>query len=391
MIRLRGLVKEYPSRRGATPVRAVDDISLEVPEGSFFTLLGPSGCGKTTTLRCVAGLERPTAGSVGLGGRTVASGSTFVPANKRDIGMVFQSYAVWPHLTVFDNVAFPLQARRRTNRSVDVRERVMEVLALMGLTDYADRKPAQLSGGQQQRLSLARALAPAPACLLFDEPLSNLDAGLRERMRTELRALQQSLGFTALLVTHDQAEALSISDRIAVMSNGKIEQVGSPQDIYYKPTNAAVAEFIGSANLLHGTVVGVVRTDGEVQVDTTFGTVSCAPPDGFAVKVGDAVRMSIRPEDVSVMSASDQPEQRAQGRTQLDGEVVRVTFAGPYTEIQVAVRPDREPLLVQVPSRRQLVRGDEVSLSLSPQACRLLPERSATGHVASSEQTGVTA
>jgi len=238
---------------------AVSGVDLRVNEGEFVTLLGPSGCGKTTTLRMVAGLEQNTGGRISIGDRVVsdAERGLFVPAERRALGMVFQSYAIWPHMTVFDNVAYPLRVRR-TPRP-DIRARVLEALRLVEMGDYADRPAPALSGGQQQRVAIARALVFEPALLLLDEPLSNLDARLRAQMGAEFRALQKRLQITSLYVTHDQEEAMALSDRIVVMQAGRVLQIGTPEEIYQRPLSQAVATFFGSPNLLPATVVACAR------------------------------------------------------------------------------------------------------------------------------------
>src|SRR3954463_9738866 len=255
MIRVAGLRKTYLP--GHPP--AVDDVSFTVERGQFYTLLGPSGCGKTTTLRCIAGLERPDSGTIRIDGKAVSSSETgeWIPGNRRAIGMVFQSYAIWPHLTVFENVAFPLRYGDARVSSADIKARVRKALELVHLQDYVDRPSPHLSGGQQQRLALARAFVMEPKVLLLDEPLSNLDAKLREEMRVELRHLVKSLGITTVFVTHEQIEALTLSDVIAVMDEGTIAQEGTPSDIYKKPSSPFVADFIGQSNLLPATVASV--------------------------------------------------------------------------------------------------------------------------------------
>src|SRR6185437_15703769 len=257
MLAVQGLNTEYPGAGGQS-VKAAQDVSFEVPDGKLFTLLGPSGCGKTTTLRSVAGLERPQAGAIKVGGRVVFSSAQgiFVAPNRRNFGMVFQSYAIWPHMNVFQNAAFPLEVRRNGPGRKAIHDKVMRVLAAVQLDTLAERDATKLSGGQQQRLALARALVMEPQLLLLDEPLSNLDAKLRERMRFELKRLQRELGVTTVYVTHDQSEALALSHAIAVMNRGRIEQIGTPRDVYERPVNQFVADFVGTTNFLEATVSG---------------------------------------------------------------------------------------------------------------------------------------
>src|SRR5438093_4156339 len=269
VLRLDGVSKSYGT------VQAVDRASLEVERGEIFTLLGPSGCGKTTTLRLVAGLEHPDAGEIALRGRVVASASRrlFVPPHKRNLGMVFQSYAIWPHMNVFENVAYPLRLRGVKRRTI--RDRVTQVLDLVGLGGLERRSATLLSGGQMQRLALCRALVYEPDLLLLDEPFSNLDAKLREQMRVELKVLQRRLGVTVLFVTHDQIEALSLSDRIAVMQRGRVEQVGAPRSLYERPASAFVRDFLGQTVILRGSVATsdpvAVAMDGALAGCTVAG------------------------------------------------------------------------------------------------------------------------
>ncbi len=262
--------------------------------GEFITLLGPSGCGKTTMLRIIAGFEKPTSGCVKFDDRVVSSDKVFIPPEKRDIGMVFQSYAVWPHMTVFDNVAYPLRIKKM-DKDV-IQKKVDRVLAMVHLTQYAQRIPSQLSGGQQQRVALARALVVEPGVLLFDEPLSNLDAKLRVTMRTEIRRIQQKLGITAIYVTHDQSEAMSISDEIIIMKKGVVAQMGSPKDIYYHPTDEFVADFIGEANFIKGTVKGMQGNDCVVTVEGREVTVETDTPRDAGAE-GEIV---LRPEAIRI-------------------------------------------------------------------------------------------
>jgi iron(III) transport system ATP-binding protein len=278
-------------------VTALHSVSLSAEQGEMLVLVGPSGCGKTTCLRCIAGLERPTSGRIRIGERVITAieDGVFVPPEKREIGMVFQSYAVWPHMTVFENVAYPLRAMGVGGD--ELRRRVLEALKLVQLEPLAQRYSSQISGGQQQRVALARSLVGAPKLLLFDEPLSNLDANLRLQMRIEIKELQRRLGFTAVYVTHDQAEAMAIADRIAIMEKGVLQQVGAPRDIYERPANCFVAGFMGTTNLLQGTVAAtdgggaLVRTNSGVEVRV-------AKADGVAA--GASVWVSIRPEALQI-------------------------------------------------------------------------------------------
>src|ERR1051326_9194420 len=269
MRRVEGLFTEYPNEKGEI-VRAAQDVTFSVPEGKLFTLLGPSACGKTTTLRSIAGLEKPRVGEIAAKDRVVYSSSKaiFVTPNRRGFGMVFQSYAIWPHMNVFQNAAFPLEVGDRKYSRQEIRDKVMRVLSATQLDHLADREATKLSGGQQQRLALARALVMEPQVLLLDEPLSHLDAKLRERMRFELKRLQRELKITTVYVTHDQSEALALSHEIAVMNEGRIQQIGSPRDVYERPGNAFVADFVGSTNFLDGSVLGPDSGEGLYRVRT---------------------------------------------------------------------------------------------------------------------------
>jgi spermidine/putrescine ABC transporter ATP-binding subunit len=298
-------------RKAFGAVVAVHDVSLGIARGSIFSLLGPSGCGKTTTLRLIAGFEQPDAGEVYIRGQRV----TGVPPYRRDFSMVFQSYALFPHLSVTENVAFGLRMRRvpRAQRAAAVKE----ALELVKLGAVADRHPGQLSGGQQQRVALARAIVVKPAVLLLDEPLGALDKMLREEMQVELRSLQQRLGITAVFVTHDQEEALTLSDRVAVMRNGVIEQIGVPREIYDRPSNAFVAAFLGASNFLDGTLAAAA--DGGMVVETPAGRVPVVAGAGAA---GTRVRLAVRPERVRVESA---------GGSGLPARIRDVVYRGPVT------------------------------------------------------------
>ena len=296
------LRKSYVTDRGG--VQAVENVSFRVEDGRFYTLLGPSGCGKTTTLRCVAGLERPEGGSIRLDDTLLSGNGRFVPPYSRDLGMVFQSYAIWPHMSVFENVAFPLRVGREHPSGADVKRRVEEALALVGLEGLEDRPAPQLSGGQQQRLALARALVRSPKLLLLDEPLSNLDAKLRERMRIELRELQRRLRITTVYVTHDQAEALFLSHRIAVMHAGRIVQEATPREIYAQPSSPFVADFVGLGTFLEGEAAeGGVRALGAI--------VHCVLPTELTP--GRRALLVVRPESVRVYDARPEAENVFEG------------------------------------------------------------------------------
>ena len=295
-----GLVKAYAGSDDGTA--AVNGVDFTVPEGKFFTLLGPSGCGKSTTLRCVAGLESIDAGRISIDGRVVScvTPKIFVPPDDRALGMVFQSYAIWPHMTVFENVAFPLRASKRRTKGLTrkgIEEQVMIALEKVRLTTYAKRMATKLSGGQQQRLALARALVNNPKLLLLDEPLSNLDAALREEMRTELRTLQRETGVTTLYVTHDQVEALSMSNVVAVMNAGRIIQAGTPREIYRRPATEFVSTFVGRTNLLPGDVTGAGE-NGTLAIETDVGRFFAVCAEG--VSTDDHVALSVRPEDIKI-------------------------------------------------------------------------------------------
>ncbi len=353
-------MKVFRAERGS--LVACDRVSFEVPEGRFFTLLGPSGCGKTTTLRCIAGLEQPDEGEIELSGVAVYSSHrrVFVPPNRRDIGMVFQSYAIWPHMTVYDNIAFPLRAGRVRPSEPEVRRRVREALVTARLGGLERRPATNLSGGQQQRLALARALVREPKLLLLDEPLSNLDAKLREQMRLELRALHRELRITTVYVTHDQMEALAMSNIVAVMHEGSIRQIGTPREIYERPADRFVANFIGSTNLLPGRLAEDA-SGGLRRVGTAHGPIMCVVPDD--APAGSDVLVSIRPEDVVVGTV-------AEGDSGAAGEgweaiVTQAVFLGESVDCRLTVGD----LLLRArvhPSVR-LRRGDHVRLTFRPE------------------------
>jgi len=357
---LKGLTKRF-----GPDVAAVRDLELEVRHGEVVSLLGPSGCGKTTTLRLVAGFLEPDAGEIWIGDRRLSAPGAVVPPERRGMSMIFQSYAVWPHRTVAENVAYGLKFRDLPR--VEAARRVGEVLALVRLEGLAERYPGELSGGQQQRVALARALVVRPEILLLDEPLSNLDANLREEMRFEIRRLHEALQLTTLYVTHDQAEAMVTSDRIAVMREGGIDQVGTAREIYDHPATAFVAGFVGRTNLLRG-----VLDAGQT---LKLG-------DGLAIRVGDTrglakgeqAAVSIRPHRIVVVQ--DPAAARAcreRGWNVLEGTVARAVYFGDALDVQVAL-PNGGPVLrLAAPPEADLAVGRRVTLVIDPEACVVLP------------------
>ena len=359
MIRIEDLHVTFRADEGE--IHAVKGISIHVTEGEFYTLLGPSGCGKSTTLRCLAGLERPTSGRILLDGSVVYdSGQDLaVPPHQRDISMVFQSYAIWPHLTVFENVAFPLREMRPRVREGDIRDRVARALELVQLAGYEQRPAPFLSGGQQQRLALARAICRESPVVLLDEPLSNLDAKLRAETRLELRSLVKRLNMTAVYVTHDQTEALTMADRVAVMKAGKIVQESPPRDIYQKPSTRFVASFIGQINFLHGeiTAPGIV--------DTPAGPIRYNSND--APNVGTTVTVAIRPENLSLSDDGN-----AEGGTVIDGEVEEVVFVG--NALECAIKAGSARLNVQLHPSNGITVGERVKTRIFPENVAILTE-----------------
>jgi iron(III) transport system ATP-binding protein len=354
---LKDVVKIFPARGGSGEVTAVDHVDIEIEKGELVTLLGPSGCGKTTTLRLIAGFEFPTQGTIRLDGEVINQ----EPPHKRDMSMVFQSYAIFPHLSVFENTAYGLNVQRLSKSKV--RERVARALELVELTGLEKRAPNQLSGGQQQRVALARALVMEPKVLLMDEPLSNLDAKLREQMRTEIRLIQQRLGITSVYVTHDQVEAMTLSDRIVVMNEGEIEQIGSPTEIYRYPRTRFVADFIGRANFVEGTVRD--RRDRLLILEALGTTLNAlAPETGFGP--GAAATLVIRPEMVEI----DSPQ------AHVEGIVRRSTYLGNVVEYDVEVA-GQLLALVEYDPRHTTVHseGQTVRLRFLEDCLYVLPEK----------------
>lgn len=363
MIKVDKLYKTFKTGRG--DVQAVQNVSFEVEKGSFFTLLGPSGCGKSTILRCVAGLEKPEGGEISIGDKIVFSSfkNIQVPPNKRHIGMVFQSYAIWPHMTVFENAAFPLKVERKGLTNAEIKDKVLKALETVRLKGLEDRPAPQLSGGQQQRLALARALVREPDVMLLDEPLSNLDAKLREAMRLELRELLRGLDITALYVTHDQIEALAMSRTIAVMNQGKIIQLAGPRDVYAKPSCKFVADFIGSSNFFDSTIVETGLPGSFGKVKTAHGVLSTYVPED--AKVGDKVVFSIRPENIDVLT-----EKPVDAANVLPGKVDVRAFLGEYIDATIAVGTDF--VRIRLHPSKQLNRGDQVYLHFPPEVCTVV-------------------
>jgi iron(III) transport system ATP-binding protein len=350
MVEIRGLTLYYPG--AAQP--SVRDVSLLVQRGEFLTLLGPSGCGKTSTLRSVAGLETPRAGTIAIAGQTVfdAASGRLVPTHARDIAMVFQSYAVWPHMSVAQNVAFPLEVAGRG--ATEVARRVSEALERVGLSTLAQRSATALSGGQQQRVAIARALVRDAAVMLLDEPLSNLDAKLREQMRVELRQLLKSVGMTAIYVTHDQEEALMLSDRIALMDQGRIVEAGSPRKLYLSPRTTFGATFLGAAEVI---AVECTRPDG--WLDTAVGPLATST-DGPA-----PARLAIRPESIVL-----HPPQGAPGPNRFAARVVSAVFCGRHQQVLLECAGGRR-LTAITDAYRPLAAGDPIDVELPQQ--RLIP------------------
>ncbi len=353
-ITISNLTKSYTADANAAAVR---DLDIAVPGNCFLTLLGPSGCGKTTTLRLIAGYLKPDAGEIRVGEKLVSSPAGVVAPESRGMGMVFQNYAVWPHMSVFDNVAFGLKLRKLSN--ADINTRVGAMLNLVNLSGYESRYPNELSGGQQQRVALARSLVVEPDILLLDEPLSNLDAKLRERMRSELKQLQRRTGITFVYVTHDQAEALALSDQIAVMHGGRLQQLGTPQEDYETPSNRIVADFMGLTNILSGKVE--TTTQGEMRIAAAGLTLIVNTPTIYTP--GAPVDIVVRPENIRLTQAvpSDQAPR-----------ITDRVFLGNLTEYNVTL-PGGEILRVEAHPSQRLSPGDAVAIEIDARACSIFP------------------
>lgn len=358
-LRLENLSKVFPARGGSGEVAAVRNVNVAINKGEFVTLLGPSGCGKTTTLRLIAGFEFPTHGRIVLDDQEI----NHLPPNRRDMAMVFQSYAIFPHLNVFENIAYGLKVRKLPTD--EIKRRVARVLELTELSGLENRAPNQLSGGQQQRVALARALVMEPKVLLLDEPLSNLDAKLREQMRTEIREIQQRLGITSVYVTHDQIEAMSLSDRIVVMNQGRVEQIDTPQNIYRRPQTAFVASFIGRTNFVAATVEGTAS--GQLLVQALGRTLAVPIPESSR-PIGAQVTLVVRPDAVRLT-----PEG---GR--FAGRVQRSTYLGNQVEYEIEVAGQR--LLAVESDPRHIVvypAGTSLGVDLLAETIYVLPSTDA--------------
>ena len=350
-VTVEGLIKKFGE------VVAVDDASFEAKERCFLTLLGPSGCGKTTILRCIAGLEVPDAGRICFDSIEVTLGRNIVPPERRQVGMVFQSYAVWPHMTVFDNIAFPLKIRKMS--SSEIKNRVAKILDVVKLSGLEHRYATQLSGGQQQRVALARALVYDPNVLLLDEPLSNLDAKLRESMRLELKEIQKSLGITTIYVTHDQLEAMVLSDTIVVLDKGKVQQIGTPKELYERPANKFVAEFVGSSNLIEGKIVELQKAENLAVVDTPIGLITCY--NVWNLSEGSRVLIAIRPEYIEVAAISEEGYRARVIRSAFMGEAIIYWLDISGLTLCFKTRPS-----IILPD------GKEVCLKLKPEYCKMV-------------------
>jgi iron(III) transport system ATP-binding protein len=362
MLKVADLVKTFPGRDG--PVTVIDRVSFAIPNGLCFALLGPSGCGKTTTLRCVAGLETASSGRIEIGGTVVSDpeAGIFVPVHERPIGMVFQSYAIWPHLNVFENVAYPLRVQRLRPGKAAIRDKVMEVLRLVGMEAWAERPAPLLSGGQQQRVALARAIVREPALLLLDEPLSNLDARLREAMRDELAEMIDRVGITALYVTHDQAEAFVLARRMAVMDRGRIVQEGAPRDLYARPGTPFIAGFLGAANLLRGKAA---QDRGQLRIALANANGQSLELNGASFTGAD-VHVMIRPEDIDLVASPERDRLNT-----LIGVVTHVHFMGSQIECGIDIGGTQVRALAK-PSD-PIAEGQPVALRIDPACCAVFP------------------
>ena len=352
MLTVTNLAKSFVTADGA--VKAIDGASFSIAPAQCYVLLGPSGCGKTTILRCVAGLEQAEQGSIAIGGRMVSDPDVFVPVHERSIGMVFQSYAIWPHLDVFDNVAYPLEVERPRVARAEIEKRVMDVLTLVGMQAMARRPATRLSGGQQQRVALARAIVRRPSLLLLDEPLSNLDARLRDSMRRELATLIRQIGITALFVTHDQVEALSLADRVAVMDQGRIVQEGTPADIYDRPASLFVARFLGAGNVLAG---WIEARDGENSARIVLDGCGHRLRLATGQPAGAMVDVVLRPDNLTIAA------QPADDVNRIPGRIAALAFQGSTVEYEVDIGGGTR-LRVLARAQADLARGTPVWIGI---------------------------
>lgn len=359
-IKVVNLVKRFGS------VTAVNRVSFQIESSEVVTILGPSGCGKSTILRLIAGLEKPDEGEIEIADELMTSVSKGVydPPEKRHVGMVFQSYAIWPHMTLFNNIAFPL--KRKGMSKEEIKERVTRIINLVKLQGLEDRYPSQVSGGQQQRAALARALAYEPKTLLLDEPLSNLDARLRDQMRLELRNMLRPLEISALFVTHDQLEAITLSDRVLVMNNGEIIEEGPPRQLYSTPKTKFVAEFMGSLNFIPGKIAMKDSSSGRVTVETSEGGLLAS----FAeeLEIGEQVMLSVRPENIKITSS--RPDEKV---NVLEGRIKDIVFQGKTLGCEIALK--EYVLKAEIHSAATLKQGDKVCVDLSPEFCIALKPR----------------
>jgi len=366
-LQVTNLCKQY-TRKGQSQL-VLNDVSFAISKGAFVTLLGPSGCGKSTLLSLIAGLDRPTSGAIEIGGRKIFDDRErlFVPPGERDISMVFQSYAIWPHMTVRENVEFPLKHGRKRSTPADRDAAIDDALDKVRLTAFRDRSAPLLSGGQQQRVSLARAIAQRPSLMLLDEPLSNLDANLRDAMQKEIRGIVRAAGITAVYVTHDQKEALSMSDTVIVMNDGRIEQIGSPQDIYYRPGNRFVAEFMGSPNLLPATVTAV--EDGRVRAQCALGAIEVLHL-GDALYPGDTIVLVLKQEDLVLVTGATTPSTNV-----FTLPILKRVFLGERMELVCALPGQPEAQLSLFVNARTPLPEDRVSFLCRPEEVHYFRER----------------
>ncbi|ALS20972.1 ABC transporter [Paenibacillus naphthalenovorans] len=366
-VELKGVQKKFGSNV------VVENFNLQVEQGECVSFLGPSGCGKTTTLNMIAGFLEPDQGELIIKGKKMNG----VPSNKRELGMVFQTYSLFPHMTVFENVAYGLKLRKTPK--TEIQERVKKVLELVKLPHVSDRYPKQLSGGQRQRIAIARALVTEPSLLLLDEPLSNLDAKLREELRDELKRLQQEIGVTTIFVTHDQEEAMYLSNRIVVLDHGKVEQIGSPWDIYNLPASEFVHTFIGKSNRLNGTVISASERDGIV-LRTNEGLALRASFKGRTFQSGEAVSIYVRPEKIAFSTGTGGGLQ-AEGRNEAQGRIGQISFLGSYAESEVLL--GNTVIHVRMPSDSQnriWTAGDTVNLQWKPEDVFVFPGKGNEAH-----------